>query len=87
MTTQQAAAIDKKVILFVNNRKFETNQDELTGTQIKDLAGVPSDYELFLVHGNESQPVGPTEVVQLKNGVHFRAIPAGTFGSRRAATS
>ena len=78
----------KKIVIFVNNRKFETEKKEMTGYEIKILAGVPADYELFqVVPGTpESVPVGPEEVVHLKEGQHFRAIPAGTFG-RHAITS
>ena len=66
--------------IFVNNKRFTTNLTEVTGNQIKQLAGVPQSYELFLVHGNDSEPVGPDQKVTIENGEHFRAIPSGTFG-------
>ena len=67
--------------IFVNNKRFTTSSAQLTGDQIKQLASIPKDYELYLVHGNDSQPIGPTQNVDIKNGEHFRAIPPGTFGS------
>ena len=73
--------------IFVNNKHFRTDKEQLAGDDIKKLAGVPADYELYLVHGNESTPIGPTQVISIKNGDHFRAIPPGTFGSYAPATT
>ncbi len=73
--------------IFVNNRRFTTTSSLLTGNQIKQLAGVPLNYELFLVHGNESEPIGPEQEVSIKNGEHFRAVPPGTFGSYAPAST
>ena len=67
--------------IFVNNKRFTTSADQLTGDQIKVLAQVPADYELILVHGNDSVPIGPSQEVQIKNGEHFRAIPPGSLGN------
>ncbi len=67
--------------IFVNNKPFKTTQTEMTGDQIKALAAVPLNYELFRLEGDKSIPVGPTEEVKIKDGEHFRAIPPGTFGS------
>ncbi|HEV2523429.1 MAG TPA: multiubiquitin domain-containing protein [Candidatus Acidoferrales bacterium] len=69
-----------KFIIFVNNREFTTDQHELTGAQIKALAGVPADYELFEVKGDQTVSVGNDQVVRIHDKLHFRAIPAGTFG-------
>ncbi len=69
-------------IVFVNNQQFETAEHQLTGSQIKALAGSPSDYELFLVHGDTTEPIGNDQVVHIHEKMHFRAIPAGTFGNQ-----
>ena len=66
--------------IFVNNKPFETKEHQLTGAQIKQLASVPSDYELFQVRGDQTVPVGNEEIVHIHENLHFRAIPAGTFG-------
>jgi hypothetical protein len=66
--------------VFVNNQEFETQEHQLTGGRIKSLAGVPSDYELFEVKGDQTVPVGNEQIVHIHNNIHFRAIPAGTFG-------
>lgn len=67
--------------IFVNNNAFETKEREMSGSSIKGLAGVPADYELFEVQGNHTTPVGNDQVVKLHENMHFRAIPAGTFGT------
>jgi hypothetical protein len=67
--------------VFVNNNEFQTSEHDLTGTQIKELASVPPDYELFEVKGDHTVPVGNEQAVEIHNNLHFRAIPAGTFGS------
>ena len=51
-----------------------------TGAQIKALAEIPNDYELWEVKGDETVPVGNEQEVHIHEGQHFRAIPAGTFG-------
>ena len=66
--------------IFVNTNPFNTDEHELTGTQIKGLAGVPADYELFEVKGDQTVPVGNEQVIHIHNKQTFRAIPAGTFG-------
>jgi hypothetical protein len=71
----------KEIHIFVNNHQLRTTASELTGAQIKQLAGVPADYELFEVHGDKTTPVGNDQRVPLENGMHFRAIPSGTFGA------
>ncbi len=71
--------------IFVNNVAFTTHEHELTGTQIKALASIPSEYELFQVKGDHTVPVGNEEVVHIHEKMHFRAIPAGTFGHDTAA--
>ncbi len=71
--------------IYVNNIAVTTHEHELTGAQIKSLAKVPADYELFQVNGDQTVPVGNEQVVHIHNNMHFRAIPAGTFGSNDAA--
>lgn len=69
-----------EITIYVNNNPFKTPEKEPTGSQIKALAGVPPDYELFRVEGGKSVPVGNDERVKLHENEHFRAIPSGTFG-------
>jgi Multiubiquitin len=71
--------------IFVNNNPFTVHDHELTGAQIKTLAGIPADYELFEVKGDQTVTVGNDQEVHIHNHMHFRAIPAGTFGRYAAA--
>ncbi len=71
--------------IFVNNNPFTTHEHQLTGTGIKKLADIPPDYELFEVKGDQTVPVGNDQEVKIHENLHFRAIPAGTFGKRGTA--
>jgi hypothetical protein len=72
--------------IFVNNQPFKTSAHELSGAEIKALAGVPADYELFEVNGTQTSPVSDGQKVHIHNDQHFRAIPSGTFGQRDVTT-
>ena len=64
------------ITIFVNNTEYQTEKGEMTGAEIKALASVPEDYELFEVRGDQTLPVGNEQAVKLHNKMHFRAIPA-----------
>lgn len=64
---------DEKVI-FVNRDKFKVDEDELTGRQILEIAGISQDYDLFLVQGQCSDKIELDQVVEIKNGLRFRVI-------------
>ncbi len=69
--------------IFINKKKFETSENQLTGAQILALAGLSTDeYDIFLVKGDgKSDRIGPDAFVQIKNGLHFNAITKGVnFG-------
>jgi hypothetical protein len=85
--TGPADVREHRITIFVNNKGFETNEKEMTGAQIKALAKVPDDYELFRVEGDHTVPVGSDETVKAHNNQHFRAIPAGTFGHHGNTTA
>ena len=68
---------------FVDNKKYETDEASLKGLEIKTIAGVPADYQLFEeVHGNDpDRLISDGEGVDLKNPPkHFYAVPPATFG-------
>ncbi len=75
------AGVTHKITFFVNNKPIETTEDELSGAAIKQLAGVPADYQLFEIRGQETVPVGDNQTVKIHPNLKFRAIPPGTFGS------
>jgi hypothetical protein len=62
-------------IIFVNKKQIHVSEDSLTGRQILEKAGFdPNQYDLFLVHGQNSQKIEPDQSVEIKNGLHFNAI-------------
>jgi hypothetical protein len=82
--TNQAAT---KVDVFVNRRKLELHQDQMTGAQLLESADFHGDsWDLFKLHG-EGDPTGgqliqANELLHLKNGERFRVIPGHrTFGA------
>jgi hypothetical protein len=66
--------------VIVNNQNYQTTHKTLTGSEIKKLAEIPADYELFEIRGAESVPVGNDQSVHIHERIEFRAIPAGVFG-------
>jgi hypothetical protein len=75
-----------QITIYVNNQAFKTDSHELTGARIKALAGIPVEYELFRVEGQNSVSVGNDQLVHLHENEHFRAIPSGTFGQNGFAS-
>jgi hypothetical protein len=71
---------DHQFTIVVNGSPFPTTAHELTGPQIKGLANIPVDYELFLVEGTNSKSVANEQAIHIHEKEEFRAIPAGTFG-------
>jgi hypothetical protein len=68
---------------FVDGKKFETDQTALTGGQIKTLATVPANYQLFLEEEGDKpdKAISDSESVSLEgHPKHFFAVPPATFG-------
>jgi hypothetical protein len=75
-----------KVEVFVNRRKLELHQTELTGAQLLEAAGFQgTGWDLLKLQG-EGDPTGgqliqADDTLHLKNGERFRVIPGNrTFG-------
>ncbi len=71
--------------IFINNKAYDTDKKEMAGLELKALAGVPSDYELYVEQGDHTVPVANNQAVHLHEKMRFRAIPAGTFGRHAIA--
>lgn len=67
----------KKFEIFVNGTKFEVSIDDLTGTQIKELAGIPITDLLEEKEKNIWLTINDDQEVEIKSGVHFRTHPGG----------
>lgn len=69
---------------FVDAKKYETAQTALTGAEIKAIAGVAANYQLFLEEqgSDPDKAIGDGEAVNLAERVkHFFAVPPATFGA------
>lgn len=75
----QTSIQEREFKVFVNGKRVTTTAGQLTGMQIKQLAHVQDNYEVFLFHGNECQPVADGQSVEVRDGEHFRAIPPVGF--------
>jgi hypothetical protein len=72
--------------IHINRRLVEAPTSPMTGLAILELGDYGPDYDLYELQG-EGDPTGGTKVdhtheVDLKNGLHFRAIPGNAnFGN------
>jgi Multiubiquitin len=64
----------KAITISVNNREVTLGDREATGAQIKDAAGVPADFQLFLEHGNRLEAIGDDQILKLHKHQSFRAV-------------
>ena len=62
---------------FVDDEKVETTEHQLTGSQIKSLAGKDPTDLLELRHDGKKIPIGDAEPVEIKDGLHFITYPGG----------
>ncbi len=76
-----------EVVIFVNRRKIEVHQTEITGAQLLEAAGFEgTGWDLLKLQG-EGDPSGgqlvqATDELHLENGERFRVIPGNrTFGA------
>lgn len=68
--------------IFINGKKFVASKPTMTGAEIKNLGGVPADYQLFLeVPGPKpDKGVRDDEKVELKSGLRFFGVVPGNLG-------
>jgi hypothetical protein len=66
--------------IFINEVKHDVDADSLSGAQLRALAGVPADYQLFLEQPGDDKPIADGDSVKLKNGMKFYTLPPATFG-------
>lgn len=60
----------------VDGQEYRLEQETITGGEIMDLAGIPRDVGLVLLHEDGTQEqVGADEVIELKRGRRFKKRP------------
>jgi hypothetical protein len=70
---------------FVDGKKYDTDQTTLTGQQIKTIANVPANYQLFVEgHGNDpDQAISDGQALDVgPPPKHLYAVPPATFGAQ-----
>lgn len=68
---------------FVDGKRYTTDQATLTGLQIKTLASVPANYQLFLEEEGDTPDLAISDgdgVLMNHKEKHFFAVPPATFG-------
>ncbi len=74
--TQEVEAPERRdVNVFIDDKKYVFEQDDVTGLQIKQKAGIPDDYSLYLRKPGGNEPIRDDEPVELRDGEHFFSRP------------
>jgi hypothetical protein len=73
---QGSAKKPKTVTIEINNKPYAAPKRTLTGLEIKSLADIPADFQLYRLHGNSGQldPIGNEDEVKLHESERFRAV-------------
>jgi Multiubiquitin len=74
--TEAASPEQRTITIEVNNKPFEAPKVEMTGAEIKTLAGVPPDFQLYLLHGDSQRldPIADDKLLKLHEHERFRAV-------------
>lgn len=67
----------KKFVIHIDRKKYDVDDSQLTGAEIRQLAGLGSDVDLYLErHGDEEDLlIADGDSVDLKNGMHLFSTP------------
>lgn len=70
---------------FVDAQPHETDKSAISGLDIKQIASIPANYQLYLEEEGDTpdKPISDGDTVDLKErDKHFFAVPPATFGVR-----
>lgn len=65
---------DKQIEVLVNKKKVLLPSEHETGAQILAIAELPADFQLFIEHGEELEPVAPDQEIEVHQEERFRAV-------------
>jgi hypothetical protein len=75
------------VTILVNQKPHHLDSPDITPEKLRELAGLPQDYEVWRVVGSPDpdgqlpkDDVQITSPITVQNGERFRVVPPGTFG-------
>jgi len=66
--------VPKTITILVNNKPVEMPKEDATGLEIKEAAGVPPDFTLYLRRGSHLDEVGNDESIKLHEHEEFVAV-------------
>jgi hypothetical protein len=64
----------KRVTIFVNNNEVVLPDAQTTGAQIKEAAGVPLDFTLYLKHGDKLEEIRNEQDLKVHDREQFIAV-------------
>jgi hypothetical protein len=69
--------------IFIDAVKYVVETTSMTGAEIKALAHLDAQYQLYLEEQGDrpDRPITDTEAVSIREDMHFYAIPPATMGS------
>jgi Multiubiquitin len=65
----------RQVKVHIDEKVYEFETDDVTGTQIKLKAGIPDTYALYRREPGANEPIADGEAVELHEGDHFFSRP------------
>lgn len=74
---------DRRVKIFINDEPYKAPKSEMTGAELKALADIPAENQLFEdAPGHHDDPQVLDDVpFKLKHGMKFYDVPVGNFGA------
>jgi len=68
--------------IFIDAVKYVVNKTSMTGAEIKALAHIDAQYQLFLEEQGDrpDRAIADSEAVSIRQDMHFYAIPPATMG-------
>lgn len=68
---------DKGFVIHIDRKQFKVDDSPVTGTQIRQVAGLGSDVDLYLEETGDAEDrlIADDDAVDLRNGLHFFSTP------------
>lgn len=68
---------NKKTVIHVDRKKYEVDDSPLTGAEIRQLAGLGPDVDLYLEQrgDDDDRLIADGDTVDLRNGMQFFSTP------------
>ena len=82
MPTENENEKKHEFTIFIDAVKYIVNKTSLTGAEIKALARIDAQYQLFLEEQGDrpDKAIADNEAVAIRQDMHFYAIPPATMG-------